>query len=211
MINGPDHNQSGPREDALILGVTAQAKIRVRLCQHFPVDGAVRIMAGSAAFAHRLVFKRDRPRLLAMTLRTTFVKPRHGQASRGFEGIHAMRVVALDTVHVLLDHGMVIRELEFGVSRQMAVETGGRITAWIVDELPSATCRDVQAPGPVAGFATGIAAAWDVAEMNPCVRAGDERPDVVGVTFQTSPVAGIMRARNLRRQIHCAGCRGARV
>lgn len=122
-----------------------------------------------------------------------------------------MRVVALDTVHVLLDHGMVIRELEFGVSRQMAVETRRRITARIVDELPSAACRDVPAPGPVAGFATGIAAARHVAQMNPCVRACHERPDVVGVTIQTCPVAGVMSARNLWRHVHRARCSSAGV
>ena len=211
MINGPNHNQSRPREGALILGMTAQAKIRVRLGQHLPVDGAVRIVAGSAAFAHCLVFKSDRTRLLAMTLRTTFVEPCHGQAARGLEGIHPVRVMALDTVHAFLDHRMVIRELKLGVSRQVAVKARGRITARIVDELPPAPCGDVQTPRPMTRFATGIAAARGIAEVNPCMRAGHEGPDVVGVAVQTGPVARIMSARNLRRHMHNARCGGTGV
>ena len=49
MISAPDEDSIGYRP--LNLAVTAQTQIRIRNGQHFGVDGSVRSVAGSAAFA----------------------------------------------------------------------------------------------------------------------------------------------------------------
>jgi len=56
-------NQNFPRRHArpLHLRVTSQAKIRVGLHEHFAIDRAVRIVAGSATLPHRFVFKNEWP------------------------------------------------------------------------------------------------------------------------------------------------------
>lgn len=96
MIDRPDVYRAANR----ILRVTAQTEIRIGVDQHFPVYGSMRVVANRAAFPQCLVLEHDRPRLLLMTLRTALVKPRHRQASRGFENVAAMRVMTLHAVHM---------------------------------------------------------------------------------------------------------------
>lgn len=68
--NASDKNFS---RRSLCLRMAAKAKIRIVLNEHFAIDGTVRIVANGAAFAHRLVFKHEWPRLVLMTLRAAFI------------------------------------------------------------------------------------------------------------------------------------------
>jgi len=56
-----------------LLEVTFQTQIRVAHGQHLRLDGPVRLMAGGATFAHRLVLEHKRTALGGMALQTGFV------------------------------------------------------------------------------------------------------------------------------------------
>ena len=58
---------------ALVLGMTAQAEIRVRRDEQLVIDRAVRCVTNGTAFPQRFVFKDKWPRLFAMALRAIVV------------------------------------------------------------------------------------------------------------------------------------------
>ena len=55
------------------LGMAAQAQVVVPRYEHFLVDGAVHLMAGSAALAQGLMLPDKRPTLVFVALKTGFV------------------------------------------------------------------------------------------------------------------------------------------
>jgi len=62
-----------------------------------------------------------------------------------------MRVVALCAIHLLLQHRVMLRQVELGLDVGMTPKTGGRFFAGINDELPApAADLDVTAPRSVA-------------------------------------------------------------
>jgi hypothetical protein len=151
VISLADVNLSASNAWALILRVAFQAKVRVIFRQHLAIDGTVWVMANGAAFAERFVLENKWPRLLAMTTRTTLVQSRHGKAASRFENIEAMWIMALDTIHSAFDDGMALRQIEFCVGLEMALETSGRVFAGINDEFsPTAARFDMLASGSVA-------------------------------------------------------------
>lgn len=77
MVDFPDDDFTARARD---LCVALQAKIVVPLDEHLRVDGAVRVVAGRAAFTHGVVFVDVRFRLLAMTRGARLVQTRHRQA-----------------------------------------------------------------------------------------------------------------------------------
>ena len=147
----------------LRLRVAAEAEIVVGLGEHHAVDRAVRVVAGRAAFAQGGMLEDKRPRLLAMALGAGFVGLRHGQAARRLENVLAVRVVALDAVHVAFDDGMMHGQLKFRVRRQMAAEAGVRrpcrgLMMNLPMPPPASTCL---LPGP-----------WQDSQPVPSGRAG---------------------------------------
>lgn len=97
------------------LGVTFQTKIIVPLDKHLRIDRAVRLVASGAALAQRFVFERVRFGLLAVTLRAAFIEARHGQPAFRFHDVHSVRIVALDTIHLRFEDGMMLRQVKLGV------------------------------------------------------------------------------------------------
>jgi len=72
----------------------------------------------------------------------------------GFHNVHAVRVMALDAVHLALDDRVVLRQVEFRVGIQVALKGRRRGPCGIDDEFAaSAAYHDVFAGGAVAGFA----------------------------------------------------------
>lgn len=179
--------------------MATQTKIRIALDKHLLIDRTVRTVANDAAFAHRRVFKNKRASLAAMTLRTALILPRHGQAACRLEDIATVRVMALHTVHVAFDDGMVMRQVKFGVNVKVTLKTGCRVFTWIDDELRAATGLDVPASRTVAGFAAGLANHCRVARMNSRMRAGGKYSGDFLVTIRAGLVADIMRAGNFQR------------
>lgn len=196
---------------ALHLRMTAKAKIRIVLHQHFAVGGTVRRMADGAALAHGFVFENERLRLLEMTLRAALVHSRHGESAGRFEDVAAVRIVTLNATHFAFDHGMMLRQAEFRADFQMALETGRGILAGIDDEMRAAAGRDVFAAGPMTGFATVLALHSGIFKMNARVRTGGKFPDDFRVAIGAGFVADVMRAGNLQWGNHGAGQRRAGI
>ena len=106
MINVADINLSLDHARALDLRMASEAKIEIALDQELGVDAAVRAMAGRATFPQRRMLEDKRPRLLAMAFSAGLVELRHSQPLFRFEDVFAVRVVALDTIHVAFDNRM---------------------------------------------------------------------------------------------------------
>jgi len=201
VINVADVNLLAHRLD---LCVAAQAKVRVALDEHFLIDRAMRIVANDAALTHRRMFKDEWPRLVAMTLRATFILPRHGQSARRLENVAAMRVMALHAAHVAFDDRMMLRQIKLRVDVEMTLKAGSRIFARVDDEISAAAGLDVFAARPVAGFAAGFTDHRRIFKMNPRMRAGGKFSDDVLVAIRAGLVTDVMRAGNFQRHHHRA-------
>lgn len=157
-------------------------------------------MAGHASFAERFVFEGKRSGLLAVALRAGFVQSRHRQSSGGFEDIASMGIVALRAVHVILDQGMVIGQLELGLNVEVTLKTGGWVFARVRNELPSsASGRDMFAARSMAGFATRHPGPFQIVPVQPPVRACRKKARDVCVTIDAGAVSNEHGAVDLRR------------
>ena len=155
------------------------------------------IVTIDAAFAHGLVVKHMRPRLLTVTLRAFIVHPRHAHALR-IVNILTMRVVATNTTHATFFERMMIGQIELRFFINMALETRFGIFAWIDDELTDAAASvDVEAAGTVAAFTTLAGNAFLIAgELDPRVLGELEIIDLLFVTGRTCIHSDILRAGN---------------
>lgn len=125
LLADVDLSGSNPRGDALVLSMAFQAKIIVTLHEQLGVDRPVRGMTYRATFPHRFVFVNEGAALLAMALAAGLVFAGHGQAPGWLHDFHAMRVMALDTVHFSLRQWMMVRQVELGVRFKMTAKTRG--------------------------------------------------------------------------------------
>lgn len=140
------------------LSVAFQAQIGIALHQQLAIGRAVGVMTRGAAFAHRFMLKNKRTCLLAMTTGASLILPRHRETRAGFENVRTMRIVALDAIHFVLRHGMMLRQAEGRLDIQVTIETGGGILSGIGNKFSAATARlDVQAAWTVTRFAARFA------------------------------------------------------
>ena len=202
VVRIADVNASGGDARTLNLRVTAQTQVGVARDEHFFVDRTVRIMAGGAAFAQRLMPEDERSRLLAMALGAAFILPGHGESARRFEDVAAVRVMALRAAHMSFDDRVMLREVEFGLNVEMALQTGGRVLAGIDDEFCAAAGLEVFAAGAVAGFTAGFTGHGCIFKMDPRVRTHGKFPDDFCVAIRTGLVADEMSAGNFERHDH---------
>jgi hypothetical protein len=210
MIDLADDDISGI---SLNLRMAFQAQIIVPLDEQGAIDRAVRRMANGAALTQRFVLPDERPRLFAMTIGARFVLPRHRErgAARGtLENIRAVRVMAIDAVHAVLDHRMMLGQAKFSVLLEMTIEAGRGVFAGIDDELAAAAAGlDVFAAGAVATFAAGARGEIRIVLVKTPVRAGREHARVIGVAIGAGGVADVSGAGNFRRRADRAIDRGA--
>src|SRR5438046_9699026 len=113
-------------------------------------------MTGQASFAHRFVLEDKRAALRGMTLETGLVvTEQRGTAAlqalrqiraAAFNGVAFVRVVAISTAHLALEHRMVMRKIEFRFHFQMALETGYRRLARIDERAFNAAALHVETP-----------------------------------------------------------------
>jgi hypothetical protein len=187
------------------LGVALETKIIIALDEHLVGNRAVRLMTNDAAFTQGFVLVNDHARLFAMALCARFIQPRQpgccprpkGRPMRGFENIHPVRVVALDAVHPVFQHRMMVRQSELGMHMDMTTEAGLRFPARIDNEFStSAPHLHMQAARSVAGFATGRLGPGRTFEMEPRMRAGWEDPGQVRVAIDAGVVADVSRSFN---------------
>lgn len=200
VVNFADEELARLIGRAVHLDVALETEIVVALGEELPVDGAVGVMAGGAAFAHGFVFVDEGTGLLAMTFGALLIDAGHGEAAGRFHDFVAVRIVALDTIHAAFDDRMMLRKVEQRVDVKMALETGGRVFTGIDDEFLSATAElHVFAGGTVAGFAAGDVGEFDVVLVKLAVSAGGEEAGDVGVTFDAGGVADVMCTFDMRR------------
>ena len=133
------------RTRSLDLGMASEAEIHVPLDQQLGIDGPVRVMADGAALPQRRMLEDKGPGLLPVALSAGFVLARHRQPAGGFEDVAPMRVVALDAIHLLLRHRVVLGKLEFRLLLTMALEQAAGSFPGLMMNLPLppplATCR----------------------------------------------------------------------
>ena len=107
----------------MTLEVALQAQHRVALQQQFRVHTPVRIVAGGAALANRLVLKHKRPALRRMA----FPAGVHlgGQGFHpAFDGITFVGIVAIATGNLAFSHRVVMRQAKLSLFIQMALVAG---------------------------------------------------------------------------------------
>src|SRR6476646_1850386 len=104
----------------------------------------MRSVANDASLAESFMLENEWPCLFAMTLRAILIEPGHGQPCRRLKYIRTMWVMALNTIHPVFQHRVMLWKIEFGMRLQMAVETGRRIFSRVDNEFAtSSASRDV--------------------------------------------------------------------
>jgi hypothetical protein len=189
-----------PRGDVgtLDLGMTPQAKVRIRLGEQLGVNGPVNAMARCAALAHRRMLEHKRSRLRPVTLGTRLIRAAHGKTTSRLENVAAMWIVTLDAVHFAFDDGMVLRQMELSLDRTVAFKTGGRIAAGIDNEFSSAaTTGDVETARPVARLTASLPRGPAVFETNAGVGTGRKNSGDISVALGAATVANKSGSRNL--------------
>lgn len=193
------------------LRVTFETKIIVALDEHFVRDGPVRLMTNSAAFTQRFVFVDDQARLFAMALCARFIQAREpgcspslkSGAMRCLENVCSVRIVALDAIHSIFQHRMMVRQSELGVHMDMTSETGLRFPAGIDNKFAApAPGLHVQAAWSVARFATGRLASRRTFEMQARMRARWKDASDVRMAIDAGLVPNKSRSLDHRRRHH---------
>lgn len=152
MIPSADPNLS---RRGLLLEVTLQAQVRAPLRQHLVVHSPVRIVARRATFAHRFMLEHERPPLLDVALRACVLVRCHREWSARC-CLPFVRIMAIAATHLPVAHRMVVRQIKAPFHFQMAGEANLRILVRVDDCVPRSTRLRVQAPRPMAAFATDI-------------------------------------------------------
>ena len=142
----------------------------------------------------------DRFALLPMAGGAVLVKPGDGQAGRGLKDIAPVRVMALHAIHPVLEDRVMMRQMKFGMRRQVALEATGRIAPRVDDKLaPPAPGGDMLAGGPVARFTSGRSFQLGRVNVDPGVRAARKMPRDRTMTIHADLVADVFGAGDLRR------------
>lgn len=167
------------------LGMALEAEVGVALNQQSAVHRPMRLVTCRTTFAQCLVLEYERPGLFPVAPGTRLIEPGHRQAPRWFHQIAAMRIMALHTVHLALDHGVPLGQTEFGMDLKVALEAWSRIQSGIVNEfVPSAASVYMQAACAVARLTSRFAChSQIVIPVITAVGAGRETAHQIRVTI----------------------------
>lgn len=202
VIGFADDDLPGAQLD---LGMALEAKVIVCLEEHFGIRGAMRNMADGAAFAHRFMVVDKRPGLLPVTFGAGFVDLGHGQAAGGLSDVTSMGIMAVRATHAVLDHGVMLGQMEFRLDIEVATKTSFRIILGVDNKTTFPTpCRDMFAAGAMAGFAACLASPFEIVLVELAVRAGVENSRDVRMTFDAGAIADKRGPFNFRRSNDCA-------
>jgi hypothetical protein len=195
----PDIKFPGANARSGNLCMALQAKIIVPFNQHLGIDRAVRLMADSASFAQCFVFENERASLLAMALSAPFIQTSHHQSPAPLVNIHSVRIVTLGAIHFAFPDRVMLRQINFGMSLQMALQAGGRVVTRINDQ-PTAppACRHMPAARTMACLAAGRPREAGPFKVHSSMGTGREYAGNVGVTLRTNFVANEGSSRNGR-------------
>jgi hypothetical protein len=125
------------RRLVLNLRVTLQAQVGVVLHEQLAIDRTMRVMTHDAAFPERFMLEHERPRLLSMALCAVLVLPSHGKATRTFQDVRSVRIVALHATHAALEDRMMLWQVHLRFDVEVALEAGFRSVPGIDNELTS--------------------------------------------------------------------------
>jgi hypothetical protein len=104
---------------------------------------------------------------------------------------------------------MMLRQIEFGVCLEVAVEASGWVFTRIDNELPTPSANiDVLASGSVTGFATSFIGKFRVCEINAAMSAGGKITGNIGVAIITGRISDVRSAGHLDWSHNGAGQRG---
>ena len=212
MVDIADRNRSRGAL-TLRLSVASETKVRIPDREHFGIDRAMRAVADGATLAQGGVLKNHRFGLFAVTRGTGLIQASRRQTARRFHDVAAMRVVALDTVHLAFNDRMVLWKMEFRLFGQMALETGFQIFAWINDELlaPVAPRGSVFAARAVTGFATVLAGHSGAFHVQTRMRAGRKDAGDIGMAVGASLVPDKCCALDMQRHSRSVVQRGTGI
>ena len=194
VVLAPDKDLS---RRSLLLEMAPEAQVGVPRHQHLLIDGPVNGMAGSAAFANRLVFENKRPGLGRVTLPAGLVLGQQGRAA-AFDRRSLVRVMTIATAYLPLEDRMMKREIELSALVQVAIEADLGRFAWINDGMSCTSALIVQAAGPVTRFAADILGILSK-RFQPNVSGRDEIARDGHVTLFAALRTGELRPRDLRR------------
>jgi hypothetical protein len=188
----------------LDLGVALEAKIRIALHQQLAIDRTVGSVANGATLAESFVLENEWARLLAMTVTAVFVQSRHRQASRRFEDVRAVRIVALNAIHATFDNRMMLRQIEFSARLQMAFEADARILPGINNEFSSPSAAfNVFAARAVARLASALAVQRRTSHVHARVRTCCKHARDVRMAVIANLIADIGGSGDLRGGDYC--------
>src|SRR5437016_3404619 len=91
-----------------------------------------------------------------MTLGAVLVHTSHCQAAGRFHDVAAVRVMALDTIHFLFQHRVMLRKMKFHFRGAVTLKTRSRILPRVQNELPRAAAGDMKTGSAMARFAAGL-------------------------------------------------------
>lgn len=198
MVGVADVNVAGGDVGALDLCMAAQAEVGVVINEHFLINGTVGIVTDGAAFAQGFVLKDKWTGLVLVTLGAALILSSHCQAAFGFENVTAVRVVAVDAIHVTFDDRVMLRQIELALDIEMALKTAVRFFPRVDNESGAAAGTDMFAAGTMAGFAAAHAGHGRISNMQAGVRAGWKFADNFCMTIGAGLVADVMRAGNFQ-------------
>jgi hypothetical protein len=162
-------------------------------------------MAGGAPIAERFMLENEGPRLLPVALGATLVQAGHGQAAPRLHDVVPVRIVALRAIHPVLDHRVMLRQVELRVDLMLAFEAGIWIFARVDNEATaSAASLHMLAARAVTRFASSHPCKLQVIAVEFPMRAGGEDARDVGVAVGANPVADEFRPFNPWREHRCA-------
>src|SRR5438552_4009493 len=123
-------------------------------------------MAAHAPFPERFVLENKRSALRGVTLETGFVLAEQCSAAAlerlrkirpaAFDRVAFVRIMAIGATDFPLEHRMMMRQIEFRLHLQVALETSRRRLARINDGPRRATAFHVQTSRPVTRFAANV-------------------------------------------------------
>ncbi len=147
----------------LFFKMAFETKRRVPIDQHLAVHRSMRRVTGYTALAHSFVFEHEWATLGGMTFEACLIGAEESHSSAAevlMEGGAAsgdrlafVRIVAIRAAHLIFEHRMVMRQLEFSAHFKVALETSLRITMRIDDCAPAAARFHVFATRAVTRFA----------------------------------------------------------
>ena len=159
MIASADENLADGR---LVLKVALGAEGGIALSKEFLVHRTMRLVTNEAAFAGGLVLVNERPSLLRMATEAGLVVA-HERSAACDNRVALVRIMAITAGHLVVQHGMCVRQVELAALVEMAIETGlGRFVR-IDDGVARAAGLVVDTAGAVTSFTTHVH----------CVFAGD--------------------------------------